>query len=158
MSFPYMPLFVGDYLRDTRGLTTEEHGAYLLLLMELWSHDGSLPMDHDYLARVVGVTRRRWEGKIWPVICLYFEVKRDRLGTTVEHRRLSTELEKTRENFARRSNAGKRGAAKKWNNYREGHMAMPEQCSGKPEPEPERITTTVDVERGAVIPFGKKGD
>lgn len=59
---PYMPLWVEDYRRDTRHLCTEEHGAYLKLLMEAWeSPASSLPDDDEMLARIVGVSRERWE-------------------------------------------------------------------------------------------------
>lgn len=58
---PYMPFWVDDYQRDTRHLTTEEHGAYLLLLMAAWAAPtNSLPDDDDMLARVAGISAHRW--------------------------------------------------------------------------------------------------
>jgi uncharacterized protein YdaU (DUF1376 family) len=159
MSNPYMPLFVGDYLRDTRGLKTEEHGAYLLLLMELWNRDGALPLDHAYLARIVGVSRRKWEEKIYPVLSLYFEIKTDRLGTTLEHKRVRAELKKTSEIREARSNAGRRGAAQKWSTNKDGSMAKPQQNDGIHNHNHRRtFNTDVDDRGGDVLRFPKSTD
>ena len=59
MSRPWMPFYVADYLRDTRQLTTCEHGAYVLLILEYWA-TGGLPNDDDRLARIVGLSRTKW--------------------------------------------------------------------------------------------------
>ena len=59
--FPCMPFWTDAYLADTRHLTTEEHGAYLLLLMTAWrTKDGTLPEDDKLLSRYAGLSMRKW--------------------------------------------------------------------------------------------------
>ncbi|HSV73524.1 MAG TPA: YdaU family protein [Chthonomonadales bacterium] len=52
MSFAFMPLYTGDYLRDTRHLTPLRHGVYLLLLMHCWDQRGPAPLDEQECAGV----------------------------------------------------------------------------------------------------------
>jgi len=60
--FPSMPLWTDAYLADTRHLSTKEHGAYLLLLMEAWRRPScSLPDDEELLARLAGVSLHEWD-------------------------------------------------------------------------------------------------
>lgn len=39
----WMPLYVGDYMKDTADLTRAEHGSYLLSMMTYWTNGESLP-------------------------------------------------------------------------------------------------------------------
>jgi uncharacterized protein YdaU (DUF1376 family) len=55
----WMQFNVGDYVRDTRHLSTLEHGAYLLLIMRYWE-DGGLPDNEALLARYAGLTAEQW--------------------------------------------------------------------------------------------------
>jgi len=60
MSGPhFMPFYIGDYLRDTQHLTTEEHGIYLLLLMACWTR-GALPDDRRQLSSIAKLRSRKW--------------------------------------------------------------------------------------------------
>lgn len=49
MSFAFMPVYTGDYLRDTPHLSMSEHGAYFKLLMFCWDQKGPLPLDERKL-------------------------------------------------------------------------------------------------------------
>lgn len=58
---PIMPFYTDAYLADTGHLTTEAHGAYLLLLLHCWRCNGAPVADDDrLLARIVKATPRRW--------------------------------------------------------------------------------------------------
>lgn len=104
----YMRLYPGDYLRDTRHLTTEQHGAYLLLLMAMWSQGGRLPNDPAKLARSAGVNLRRWH-IIAPDVMLFFDVE----GDAITQKRLCDEYKKAVSLREKRSVIGKAGGDSK---------------------------------------------
>ena len=82
-----MPLYVGDFLRDTRHLTATQVGAYLLLLMHYWS-TGSLPKDVPSLRRISLQDRHAWR-RNGPIIAAFF-------SPDWRHERMEQELEKAR--------------------------------------------------------------
>ncbi|MBN66665.1 MAG: hypothetical protein CMM94_03755 [Rickettsiales bacterium] len=58
---PIMPFYTDAYLADTHHLSTEAHGAYLLMLLYSWRHNGiPLPDDDTQLARIARLTPRKW--------------------------------------------------------------------------------------------------
>lgn len=69
-----MPLYVGDYLKDTMHLSTEEHGAYMLLLMASWTRGGRFPDDDVVIARLAASDLRAWR-RMRPVIAPFFEIE-----------------------------------------------------------------------------------
>lgn len=104
MSLPYMKLFLGDYLKDTAELDTAElHGAYLLLLFDLWNRGGERQFDPDVLARVAKISGRRWPA-IWARLEHFFTVE----NGTLSHRRIVRDLSQADELREKKSLAAKK--------------------------------------------------
>jgi uncharacterized protein YdaU (DUF1376 family) len=106
----YMPFHVGDYMGDTAYLTTaEQHGAYMLLLMNYWHTGKPLPADDWKLAAIAKVAPESW-ATMRDVIRGFF---RERDGA-LHHKRVDEELSKARERSDRaRANAGLSHSARK---------------------------------------------
>ena len=88
MKRPWMPLDVGAYLRDTSRLSTVEHGAYLLLIMDYWVN-GNLPTDDRSLANIARISLAKWK-KMRPKIATFF-------NDDWTHNRVEFELKKAAE-------------------------------------------------------------
>ncbi len=100
----WMPLYVGDYFRDTNRLTTEQHGAYLLLIMDYWAA-GPPPADDESLARVTRLPLKSWR-QIRPVLEAYFTEQNGKW----RHKRIDKELAKAHQ----RVEASEEGNRKRW--------------------------------------------
>lgn len=112
-SRPYMPLWIGDYRKDTADLSTEQHGAYLLLLMSMWVAGGFLKDDPVKLARIAGIaTARRW-ARVWVDVEPLFQKTND---GRVTHKRVRRELRKMDDKSAARADAGRKGGQAKAKN------------------------------------------
>lgn len=68
-----MPFYTDAYLADTHHLSTEAHGAYLLLLLHIWRCNGVAPPDDDrLLARITRQPLRRWKCTTRPLLEGFF--------------------------------------------------------------------------------------
>lgn len=134
-----IPLFADAYLADTTHLTTEEHGAYLLLLMAAWRQDDcGLPNDDRKLARIAGLTPRKW-ASIKPTIMAFW--------TLSEGRYAQARLRREHDFVCKKSEANRKAALSRWEpqepeNKRGGGMRL--QCDRNAPPPPPSIPLSND--------------
>lgn len=102
----WMRFNVGDYLKDTGNLGALGHGAYLLLILHYWQHDG-LPSDEEELAAICRLSMPEWE-KMRPRLSKFFH-------DGWKHKRIDAELADAYEMIAKRSASGKRAAYARYN-------------------------------------------
>lgn len=102
-ALPYMQLYVADYLADTGHLTTEEHGAYLLLIFNYWQT--GKPLRKDRLSTVARLSNDRWVS-VESVLKEFFHDN----GETWVHFRIEADLASVQESVENASKAGKASA------------------------------------------------
>jgi uncharacterized protein YdaU (DUF1376 family) len=129
---PFMPLWVGDFLAKTGDLDAKEVGAYLLLLMAMWTRDGSLPDDQKKLQRIARIGRD-WP-KVWGAIGHYFTAKDGRITND----RLAAELSQVRAKREVNAQSGARGGLAKALKDKEMALANATVSPKQSEPESER--------------------
>ena len=56
-SLPFIQIYIADYMADTQHLTTEEHGAYLLLIFNYWQTGKPLRIDRLQMIARMGNDR-----------------------------------------------------------------------------------------------------
>ena len=117
MSFAYLPLYTGDYIRDTQHLSCSEHGIYLKMLIHCWDQKGPCPIDER---RLMGIVNARSTDEIEAMrrVLLEFFVRMD--DGWYNHR-MQREIERCENISSSRSDAGKKG-------YQAKAKQMPSKC------------------------------
>lgn len=107
---PSMPMYWDAYLADTTHLTTEEHGAYLLLLGAMWRRNGTVPDDDRDNARILGLTKAKWiKTKSRLSGALIFE------NDCITQKKLQKTWQKTQETIQKNRVNGAKGGRPKYN-------------------------------------------
>lgn len=102
----FVPLYIRDYRADTGHLTLEQHGAYLLLLMEQWER-GVVSTD-DYALR-----KTLFGNEISPDVKMVLSEFFDKTEEGFVQPRLKSEREKASEIYNRKANAAREVAQKR---------------------------------------------
>jgi uncharacterized protein YdaU (DUF1376 family) len=149
-----MPVFIGDYLADTMHLSTEQHGAYLLLLFHLWRR-GSLHDNDGTLAQITGLTSTAWS-QARPVLADFFQIH-DGLW---RHGRVERERIRVAAKQLSNSNQAKLAAARRWSKPAlllpgmiesadavSNADALPDDADSHSHSEPELLKTYISQER-----------
>lgn len=103
-----MPLYWGDYFGKTTSLSTEEHGAYLLLIGTYWQRGRALPDDDRFLASCTKLSQKRWRN-MRQKICEFFSVQEG----VWRHERVELEILRSSERLkSARANGRAGGLAK----------------------------------------------
>lgn len=136
---PSMPMYWDAYLADTTHLTTEEHGAYLLLLAAMWRRNGSVPDNDADNARILGLSKAKWKrikARLLPLL--------DAHDGNLSQKKLREIWQKTQQKISKnRENgaAGGRAKSSKNNNLDEANARNSlKRKATIPEPEPYRDT------------------
>jgi uncharacterized protein YdaU (DUF1376 family) len=156
MSTPFLQFYVADYLADTQHLTTEQHGAYLLILFAMWRANGAeLEADDSKLARIARLTVTRWNRIKGDVMAL-LTIESGR----VTQKRLRAELQKAEEKSQKRAAAGRNGGnAKALKNNKQAvaiardlprHSSEPESEPEKKKKEPPSLRSGADAPEASV--------
>ena len=107
MSFAYMRLYTGDYLRDTQHLSCSEHGIYLKLLMYCWDQKGPVPLDERKQHGIVNARSGDEVEAVRRILAEFFV----RMGDGHYNKRISEEIAECAQISSKRSAAGVKSAS-----------------------------------------------
>lgn len=107
-ALPYMKFYPTDYLSDTQHLSTVEHGAYLLLIMNYWQRGTPLPDDDRRLSGIARLSFEQWLN-VRSTLVEFFTVD----AGFWRHNRIELEILSVQAKSIKASRAGKVSAAKR---------------------------------------------
>jgi uncharacterized protein YdaU (DUF1376 family) len=104
----WMPVYIGDYLSKTTRLSTEQHGAYLLLLMDYWKN-GPPPDDDRVLAQITRMSEDAWSNAK-SIVLAFFELSESKWI----HSRVEKELQAADKRKQTAISRAQAGAQARW--------------------------------------------
>jgi uncharacterized protein YdaU (DUF1376 family) len=107
----WMPLYIGDYLADTMHLTTEQHGAYLLLIMAYWRRGKALPACDRKLAGIANLSLDAWS-IAQAEIKEFFDTESD--PTLWVHKRIEKEMRDAQDKKVKATEKARAAAGARW--------------------------------------------
>jgi uncharacterized protein YdaU (DUF1376 family) len=138
----WMPLYWGDYARDTAHLGAAMHGAYLMLIKHYWCSGGPLPDDDAVLWRVATCDSPAQWKKMRPTIAAFFHIE----GGEWRHKRIEDELRKAADFSRRQAEKGKKGGRpRKPEESPEKAGGLPEAKPGETKPQPQPPSYSEDL-------------
>lgn len=137
----FMPLYGGDYLRDTMHLSAAEDGIYLRLLMHYWHSQHPLPVDRRKVEGIARVQNDAERAALDSVLSGFFQ--KDLGGW--RNKRMDHEIQKGKEIQERLSIAGRKGGLSRAKAWVKGSLSTAKATRSQstatataiPEPEPQ---------------------
>jgi uncharacterized protein YdaU (DUF1376 family) len=119
MNRPWMPLYIGSYLKKTSHLRALESGAYLHLIMAYWV-SGKLPNDDKQLATIAKLTDAQWKA-CKPTLAAFFG------PDWSSHERIDEEIQKAEEVAQANTDKARDAANKRWSKHKASNApSMPQ--------------------------------
>lgn len=136
----WMPLYIGDYMADTMHLTTEQHGAYLLLIMAYWRKGGALSNNDTALASIARMSSDAWSNAR-AVLEDFFDTSSSNAWV---HPRIEKEMLNAGDKKVKAGEKARKAAAARWNNASSiapsnAHAMLKECPSPSPSPSQELL-------------------
>ena len=158
MSFAYLPIYTGDYIRDTRHLSPLRHGVYFLALMFCWDSKGPMPLDEQECAGICNCRSSDEIEALRYVLGKYFV----KLEDGHYNKRMAEEVARCESVSSKRSEAGLKGAIAKRSRVRQAIakqlpsncQAIEQQESVSPSPSPSQYKDTPQPPKGESLPAG----
>jgi len=116
---PIWPVATDAFIADTMGLSAEETGAYIMLLICLWRNNGEpLELDPARLRRMARVAPSRW-AKVWSSIEQFFIIEND----LISQKRIQVDFKNVKAKIIMNRKAGSLGGMAKSLNLKKQHVA-----------------------------------
>ena len=120
----WLPVYIGEMLAMTTRFSTEQVGAFYLLMMDYWKN-GAIPHDHKIIAAITGLSHAK--SKTFITLLLSIQIFESD-GDILFSRYLDDKKETATKNRKMKSERGKKAAEARWD--KEGNNSKAESDTG----------------------------